>query len=60
MQYHHTNFNNQLLTGMCTSKIEQMQCDKLRITENWQWTCKDFSKGRSILEEIDPQICFNS
>ncbi len=56
MQYHHTNLKNQLLTGICRSKVEKLDTGKLRIIEDWQWTCKDFSKGRSILEEIDPTI----
>ncbi|MCW3789067.1 n-acetylglutamate synthase [Plebeiibacterium sediminum] len=60
MQYHHTNFNNQLLTGICRSKVERLDTGKLRIIEDWQWTSKDFSKGRSILEEIDPTNFFTS
>ncbi|MCW3805962.1 n-acetylglutamate synthase [Plebeiibacterium marinum] len=56
MQYHHTNKENKLLTGICHSKIEIMETGKIRIIEDWQWTCRDYSKGRSILEEIDPTI----
>ncbi len=56
MQYHHTNLKNQLLTGICNSKVEVLTSGKIRIIENWQWTCKDYSEGRSILEEIDPEL----
>jgi len=60
MHYFHTNYKNQLLTGICNSKVEITNTGKLRIIENWQWTCKDYSEGRSILEEIDPILFFNS
>ncbi len=60
MQYHHTNLKNQLLTGICNSKVEILSSGKLRIIENWKWTCKDYSEGRSILEEIDPTMYFKS
>ncbi|WP_198931711.1 n-acetylglutamate synthase [Labilibacter marinus] len=53
MQYYHTNINNQLVTGICTSTPDLLPNGKLRIIEDWQWTCNKFEKGRSILEEID-------
>ena len=56
MQYHHINKKNELLTGVCSSILEITQNGKMRIIENWQWTCKNYSKGQSILEEIDPDI----
>jgi len=56
MQYHHTNIKNELLTGVCFSEPEIMPDGKIKIIENWQWTCKNFSKGRSILIETDLEI----
>ncbi len=52
MQYHHINDKNELLTGVCHSIPEILPDGRIRITENWQWTCKTFQKGTSILEEI--------
>ncbi len=52
MQYHHINHKNELLTGVCCSVPEIMANGKIRITENWQWTCKTFLKGVSILDEV--------
>lgn len=54
MQYHHINNKNELLTGICSSILEIMQDGRMRIIENWQWTCKNFTKGQSILEEVAP------
>ncbi|TLX75167.1 n-acetylglutamate synthase [Labilibacter sediminis] len=54
MQYHHVNQNNELLTGVCYSILEMTPENRMRIIENWQWTCKNYAKGQSILEEIDP------
>ncbi|MGQ1783492.1 n-acetylglutamate synthase [Saccharicrinis sp. GN24d3] len=64
MQYYHTNEKNELITGICTSTPERMPNGKIRIIEDWQWTCKHFPNGRSILEEIDPlddnELVFNN
>ncbi len=53
MQYYHTNSKNELITGICTSTPEVMENGKICIVEDWQWTCKNFAKGRSVLEEMD-------
>ncbi|GAF04581.1 VOC family protein [Saccharicrinis fermentans] len=53
MQYYHTNIKNELITGICVSTPEIMSNGKIRIIEDWQWTCKHFPNGRSILEEVD-------
>jgi hypothetical protein len=29
-----------------------MKEEKLFLNEEWEWTCDDYSKGKSILEEI--------
>jgi len=49
--YQHINKNEEIMTGKCTSKIEIDKNNKINLTENWQWTCKDFSKGKSKLIE---------
>ncbi len=53
MRYYHTNINNELVTGVCTSTPEILPNGKIRLVENWQWTCKNFAKGISVLEEVD-------
>ena len=53
MLYYHTNIKNELITGICSSTAHIMPNGKIQILEDWQWTCKTFEKGRSILEEID-------
>lgn len=52
MRYHHINENHEIMTGKCKSKPELLPNGKLRMHEEWEWTCKDFSKGNSIIEEI--------
>lgn len=52
MRYHHINANNEIMTGRCRSKPERLENGKLRMYEEWEWTCKDRSKGSSIIEEI--------
>ena len=49
--YQHQNFNGELKTGKCESLVE-VKDGKLILNENWEWTCDDFSKGKSTLEEI--------
>ncbi len=50
--YQHLNEFGELMTGKCTSVPEVLPNGKLRLHEKWQWTCKDFSKGISTVEEI--------
>lgn len=50
--YQHVNDNNQLLTGTCVSTPETLSDGKLKLHEEWQWTCNDRSSGKSIIEEI--------
>lgn len=52
MRYHHLNKAGDLMTGLCRSTPEVMENGKLRLHENWQWTCGDRTQGTSILEEI--------
>ncbi|RCX21490.1 hypothetical protein DFP94_102243 [Fontibacillus phaseoli] len=52
MRYHHINDKNEIMTGVCKSKPEILEDGKIRMHEEWEWTCKDRSKGKSIVEEI--------
>jgi len=51
-RYHHLTFEGHLMTGKCKSRPEVLSNGKIRLHERWQWTCGDFSKGSSLLEEI--------
>jgi hypothetical protein len=52
MRYQHVNERYELMTGKCVSRPEIMDNGKIRLHEEWQWTCKDYSKGHSVVEEI--------
>lgn len=52
MRYHQVNTKGELMTGSCFSKPEIMENGKVRLHETWEWTSGDYSKGKSILEEI--------
>ena len=52
MRYQHVNTEGQFLTGVCSSTPEILPNGKIRLYEKWQWTCGDYSKGESIIEEI--------
>lgn len=52
MVNHHINAAEKLKTGKCISTIEVLPSGKLRLHESWQWTCDDFSKGESVVEEV--------
>lgn len=52
MSYHQVNLNDEIMTGICKSTPEVLSNGKIRLHEQWQWTCGDKSKGNSILEEV--------
>jgi hypothetical protein len=52
MRYQHINSYGQLMTGICISTPEMLSNGKLRLHEEWQWTCADESKGESVIEEV--------
>ena len=52
MSYHQINQYGELMTGICYSTPEILENGKIRLTEKWQWTSGDQSKGSSILEEV--------
>jgi len=49
--YQHQNLDGHFKTGKCES-VPQIINGKLFLQETWEWTCDDFSKGESMLEEI--------
>jgi len=49
--YQHQNVKGEFLTGKCQTTVHIVE-NKVQLHEKWQWTCKDFSKGESLLEEI--------
>ncbi len=50
--YLHLNQNLEIMTGKCKSQPELNESGKVQLYEDWQWTCKDFSKGTSTLIEV--------
>jgi len=50
--YHHLNRQGEIMTGRCTSYPETGEDGLLRLKEYWQWTCRDFSEGESVIVEI--------
>jgi len=52
MCYQHLNVKGEFMTGKGVSKPEVLANGKIRLHEKWQWTCKDFSSGESVVEEI--------
>lgn len=51
MRYHQINDTGILMTGICSSKPEQLPNGKIRLHETWQWTSGDQSRGESVIEE---------
>ncbi len=49
--YQHQNLAGEFMTGKCNTTIKE-QNNKLMLYEEWEWTCKDYSKGTSVLIEI--------
>ncbi|MEP7277626.1 MAG: n-acetylglutamate synthase [Bacteroidota bacterium] len=52
IRFQHININGQFLTGTCFSRPQIMTNGKIRLNGQWHWTCGDYSKGASLLEEI--------
>jgi hypothetical protein len=52
MRYQHINKSGELMTGECVSTPEILADGRVRLHENWRWTCGDRSTGESIVEEI--------
>jgi hypothetical protein len=52
MCYQHLNLKGEFMTGKGIATPEISDTGKIRLHEKWQWTCKDFSSGESVVEEI--------
>ena len=50
--YHHMNRNMQIKTGKCHSVPTVLENGKIELSEQWQWTSGDYSKGESLLVEV--------
>ena len=50
--YHHVNQNMQIKTGECHSVPTVLENGKIKLSEQWEWTSGDFSKGESLLAEV--------
>jgi hypothetical protein len=51
-RYQHMNNRGEFMTGICTATPEILPDGRIRLYEKWQWTCGDYSKGESVVEEI--------
>lgn len=51
-RYHHVTDDGELMTGICDTRHEMLDGNKMRLHEKWQWTSGDKSSGTSVLEEI--------
>jgi len=52
MRYQHLNRAGEFKTGRCQSTPEILEDGRIRLHEEWQWTCGNHSKGTSIIEEL--------
>lgn len=50
--YQHMNVEYQVRTGRCHSIPTVLDDGKIQLSEQWQWTNGDFSKGKSLLVEV--------
>lgn len=50
--YQHLNQDLEIMTGKCKSHCELSENNKIQLFEDWEWTCKDFSRGKSKLKEV--------
>lgn len=50
--YQHMNQNMQIKTGKCHSVPTVLENGKIELSEQWQWTSGDYSKGESLLVEV--------
>ena len=50
--YHHMNRDMQVKTGKCHSVPTILENGKIELSEEWEWTSGDCSKGESLLVEV--------
>lgn len=51
-KYHHMNQDMQVKTGKCHSVPTVLENGKLELSEQWEWTSGECSKGESLLMEV--------
>ncbi len=51
-RYQHLNEAHEIMTGICLSTPEILPDGRVQLHEEWQWTCGDFSTGKSMVEEM--------
>lgn len=56
MRYQHVNDSYRMMTGTCISRPEILEDGRIRLHEEWKWTCPPFTNGNSIIEESLKQI----
>src|SRR6185312_9448509 len=52
IRYQHIDSSGQFLTGHGFSRPRVSDNGKIRLYVEWQWTCGDYRKGVSVLEEM--------
>jgi len=52
MRYQHLNRAGEFKSGRCQSTPEILEDGRIRLHEEWQWTCDDHSTGTSVIEEV--------
>lgn len=50
--YHHMNRDMQVKTGKCHSVPNVLENGKIELSEQWEWTSGDYSKGESLIVEV--------
>lgn len=50
--YHHMNRDMKAKTGKCHSVPTVLEDGKIELSEQWEWTSGDCSKGESLLVEV--------
>lgn len=51
-QYQHQNRQGEYVNGECHTEIKLI-AGRVELHETWQWKCRDFSSGTSVLVERD-------
>jgi len=50
--YEHININNEIKTGKCNSTPKILEDGRIELSEKWEWTNGEKSKGESKIIEI--------
>ncbi len=52
LRYQYISTGGEILTGKSISTPEILADGRIRLHEDYQWTCGDFAHGHSVVEEI--------